>query len=128
MRVIQLRAHCATTGEILAYEYFNTSLNWGYYWLSADEELEERVCNASTEYFRHPHPLGQVERFLFTGKTDKNNVDIYEGDKLKFDPKEWGSEESVFTIVWDNDCASFIGNGVPSDWSNFCTVIKPENS
>jgi uncharacterized phage protein (TIGR01671 family) len=61
----------------------------------------------------HDSPLMQ-----YTGIKDKNGVEIYEGDILKWNAKEWGCEFNE-VVEWDFDLL----NARKYDWAEWCEVI-----
>lgn len=112
---IKFRVHDKLTGEILAYEFFNTRLNWGYYWTDAKVTEDDRVCNAGKEYYKHPSNLGILLRAQFTGLHDKNGVEIYIHDIVKVSVLGDIFVRKVEWVVDDGQvCLSICGR--PSDF------------
>jgi hypothetical protein len=55
------------------------------------------------------------------GVNDKHGKPIHIGDTLRFDEKEWGAPRT-FTITLDK--GEILGDGAPSDWPEFCEIIR----
>jgi uncharacterized phage protein (TIGR01671 family) len=59
------------------------------------------------------------EIMQFTGKQDQKGVDIYEGDIIEFDKHEWGGDDNIHVVSWDENAAAwdwggggYIGHGL----------------
>lgn len=52
----------------------------------------------------------------FTGRYDCKKTPIYEGDIIEFDKREWGGNDNIMVVEWDNhNCEWSFGGGSCSD-------------
>src|SRR5688500_13556602 len=61
---------------------------------------------------------------MFTGLYDRMGQPIHIGDTVRFDPKEWGNDETnVFVVRFEK--GELQVNGTPFDMHQWCEVIQP---
>ena len=103
MREIKFRGYNEPTKEFV-YGYYSKD-DEGHHWINKDDEIHYFIRNIQS--------IGQ-----YTGLKDKNDKEIYEGDILKWDEKEWGGPFNEL-VEWDFDQLSSRVN----DWRNYCEII-----
>lgn len=68
-------------------------------------------------------PMEGIKIMQFTGKYDCNNTPIYEGDIIEFDREEWGGDDNIHTVEWDDDNAEWSWGGGTTNDMHHRTVI-----
>ena len=48
-------------------------------------------------------PREGIKLMQFTGHYDSKGIPIYEGDIIEFDRIEWGGDNNIHLVQWDNE-------------------------
>lgn len=108
MREIKFRGKRIDNGEWIEGYFYHEEF---YGEIITLELKTTHICDINT--------IGQ-----YTGLKDKNGKEIYEGDILDFDEKEWGESGYVSAVVWDEkECCFCFDGGTPFDVGQWRKVI-----
>jgi hypothetical protein len=72
--------------------------------------------NTGVAFFPIDKNFEIVYRRQFIGKTDSVGVEVYDGDIVEFDREEWGDDNNIHVVSWDQEDACWcFGGGTASD-------------
>lgn len=119
MRQIEFRG-LRITGSGFTYGNLHYDRVTKKYYIASDHVYKNSIGVMATNCYEvFPESVGQ-----YTGKRDSLGFKIYEGDKIEFDPKQWGDNTSnIHVVEWDEEDGRWSwGGGLTSDME-FRTVV-----
>lgn len=91
--------------------------DWLYYDLY-EECTSEGVPSEFQQYIIDKNTISQ-----FTNKKDSKGIEIYEGDIIEFDRREWGGDDNIHVVQWDIHNAEWCCGGGSTSDMQWRTVI-----